>query len=113
MFRSFFLQALRQIDERYGTYGSDIELSMQVRRAGKKLVIVPEASAVHLALRSTVYSFQLLCYRVSGMAEFLGKHYGFMAGLLFRIKAALLAVFSLRFAALLCAVGGTKIDGTS
>src|SRR6266851_1435085 len=30
--RSFFLRAMRQIDERYGTYGSDAELCFQVHR---------------------------------------------------------------------------------
>jgi GT2 family glycosyltransferase len=113
MFRSFFLQALRQIDERYGTYGSDVEICMQVRRAGKKLVVIPEGAAVHLALRSPVYTNQLEADRVSGIAEFIGKHHGFMAGLLYRVKATLLALFTFRFAALMGAVGAQKIDGTS
>ncbi len=39
MMRSFFLGALRNIDERYGTYGSDIEICAQIRRSGKKIVI--------------------------------------------------------------------------
>ena len=47
MVRRFLLNALRNIDERYGNYGSDIELSMQVRRANKKIVIVYGATAVH------------------------------------------------------------------
>ena len=40
MFRAFFLRALRHIDERYGTYGSSIEICAQMRRAAKKIVIL-------------------------------------------------------------------------
>ena len=40
LYRSFFLRALRQIDERYGDYGSSIDLCAQVRRASKKIVIL-------------------------------------------------------------------------
>ena len=40
MFRAFFLRALRQIDERYGTYGSAVEICAQMRRAGKKIVVL-------------------------------------------------------------------------
>jgi len=111
MFRAFFLRALRQIDERYGTYGSDIEICAQIKRSGKKIVILGDTAAVHLALPSPVYKNVLEGDRVSGTAEFLGKHSGFAAGLMYRLKAALRALFTFRFSALAGAVGGQKIDG--
>jgi GT2 family glycosyltransferase len=113
MFRAFFLKALRHIDERYGTYGSDIEICFQVKRSNKKVVILRGVPAVHLALRSPVYSNLLEGDRVAGTAAFLGKHYGFSAGLLYRLKVALRALFTFRFSALAGALAGQKIDGAS
>src|SRR5579864_3243166 len=37
MVRSFFLTAMRQIDERYGNYGSDAEICFQAWRSGKRV----------------------------------------------------------------------------
>jgi GT2 family glycosyltransferase len=113
MFRSFFLKALRQIDEHYGTYGSDIEICYQVKHSAKKVVILGDATAVHLALPSPVYTNELEGDRVAGTAVFLGKHYGLAAGLLYRFKAALRALFTFRFSALAGAIAGQKIDGNS
>jgi len=93
MFRSFFLRAMRQIDERYGTFGPDAELCFQVRRSGKRVLLVPSTRVVHhgardLDARSRALrdaDFQL------GMALYLRKHYGLARGLLFRIGAVLSA----------------------
>ena len=51
---SFFLRALRHVDERYGTYGSGIELCAQMRRAGKKVVILHSVTAIHESAASPV-----------------------------------------------------------
>src|SRR6202167_773936 len=48
MIRRFFLTAMRQIDESYGQFGSDADLCYQVRRAGKKILLVPAARARHV-----------------------------------------------------------------
>jgi hypothetical protein len=45
--------------------------------------------------------------RVAGTAAFLGKHHGFAAGLLYRLKQSLKALITLRFKAL----AARKIDG--
>ena len=45
--------------------------------------------------------------RISGTAAFLGKHHGFAAGLAYRLKSGLKALFTFRFRALAAA----KIDG--
>jgi GT2 family glycosyltransferase len=111
MFRSFFLRALRQIDERYGTYGSMIELCMQVRRANRKLVILRDVTAVHEQLLSPVNKSTLEGDRTHGTAVFLGKHYGLMSGLLYRLKSGLAGLFTVRFKVLAGALGGVKIDG--
>lgn len=112
MFRSFFLRAMRQIDERYGTYGSSIEICAQMRRAGKKVVILRGATAVHEALQSPVPQSTLEGDRAAGTAVFLGKHSGLVSGLIYRLKTALAALFTLRFSVLAGVLSGQKIDGT-
>jgi GT2 family glycosyltransferase len=112
MFRLFFLRALRHIDERYGQYGSDIELCAQVRRAAKKIVILGDVTAVHDGSESPASRGALEGDRAAGAAAFLGKHYGFMNGLLYRLKAGLAAILTLRFQVVAGAFSGQKIDGT-
>lgn len=113
MVRMFFLKALGNIDERYGNYGSDAELSAQVRRANRKLVILRRVTAVHAWAASPVKKSALEGDRAHGTAAFLGKHHGFMAGILYRVKAGLGAVFTFRFGVVMGAFSGVKIDGTN
>jgi GT2 family glycosyltransferase len=112
MFRMFFLRALRQIDERYGNYGNIIELCAQVRRASRKLVILRDVAALHEGLESPMSRGALEGDRTTGTAEFLGKHYGFVAGLRYRIKAALRGLVTFRFNAVGGALSNAKIDGS-
>jgi N-acetylglucosaminyl-diphospho-decaprenol L-rhamnosyltransferase len=113
MFRAFFLRALRQIDERYGTYGSSIEICAQMRRAGKKVVVLRSVAAIHASSPSPVEQSALDGDRAAGTAGFLAKHHGFMSSLLYRIKTALGALFTFRFSVMSGAISGQKIDGTS
>ncbi|MEP6716108.1 MAG: glycosyltransferase [Terriglobia bacterium] len=111
MFRTSFLRALRQIDEHYGNYGSIQELCFQVKRSNRKLVILTDVTAIHEALTSPVKESALEGDRTVGTAVFLGKHYGFGSGLVYRIKATLTGAVTLRFKVVAGAAGGTKIDG--
>lgn len=113
MVRSFFLRALREIDERYGNYGSEIELCMQVKRANKKTVILGGVTAVHERLKSPMTRSSLIGDRVAGIAVFLGKHYGFVSGMIYRLKCALSGLFTFNFKVLAAALAAVKIDGTS
>lgn len=112
MFRSFVLRALRQIDERYGTYGGVLEICVQMRRANKKVVVLHSVTAIHEMKPSIVPASTLAGDRAAGTAVFLGKHYGFMSALLYRLKTALAAFFTFRFSVLAGVVSGQKIDGT-
>jgi N-acetylglucosaminyl-diphospho-decaprenol L-rhamnosyltransferase len=112
MFRAFFLRALRHVDERYGNYGSGIELSAQMRRAAKKVVILRSVTAVHEALPSPAPRNLLDADRAAGTAAFIGKHHGFVSGLSYRFATAFSALFALRFSAMAGAISGQKIDGT-
>jgi N-acetylglucosaminyl-diphospho-decaprenol L-rhamnosyltransferase len=111
MFRSFFLRALRHVDERYGTYGSSIELCAQMRSANKKVVILHSVTAIHESEASPVPPGALAGDRAAGTAAFLGKHHGFVSALIYRLKTALMALVTFRFSVLAGAVSGQKIDG--
>ena len=113
MFRTYFLRALRQIDERYGNYGSIVELCAQIRKANRKLVILREVTAEHKASRSPMKASALEGDRALGTAVYLGKHFGFIAGMLYRLKTGLAALFTFRFKVVTGVFSGVKIDGTS
>ena len=112
LFRSFFLRALRHIDERYGNYGSDIEACAQIKRASRKLIVLESVEAVHGGLESPMKASALEADRAAGTAAFIGKHHGFVTGILYRLRAGLVGLFTFRFSVVAGALGGTKIDGT-
>lgn len=110
MFRSFFFKAMRMIDERYGQFGPDAELSFRIRNAGKKILILPAARAVHhgRAGDSPEREIDLL----TGAAVFAGKHFGFMAGLKARVRAVFGALGRFQLGRVIPLISGQKIDGT-
>jgi hypothetical protein len=110
MIRVIVIKAVRQIDERYGQFGGDADLAMQIQRASKKILLVPAARARHEG--SAAYTAQERADFLLGRAVFLGKYRGFGAGLQARIGAVLGPLFSLRLGEFWCALGGQKIDGT-
>jgi GT2 family glycosyltransferase len=111
LFRSFFLRALRKIDECYGDYGSSIELCQQVRRANKTILIHPTATAIVHGRAAPLTGAQQ-ADREIGIARFLRKHVGFVSGLTYQLGRALAALFSLRLAKFAALVSQKKIDGT-
>jgi GT2 family glycosyltransferase len=86
MFRAFFLRALRQIEERYGTYGSNIELCAQMKRASKRIIVLRSVTAIHESARSSVSPEKLKTDRIAGTAAFLAKHHGFASSVAYRLK---------------------------
>lgn len=110
LFRSFFLRALRHIDERYGDYGSSIELCQQVRRANKTILIHPTATAI-LHEHPAVSTPATEADREIGTARFLRKHEGFVAGSAYQIQRTLAALFSVRFGKFTALVTQKIIDG--
>jgi GT2 family glycosyltransferase len=110
MVRAFVIKSIRQIDERYGQFGSDADLAAHIRRGGKKILLVPEALARHQggadqgALRRADF--------LLGRAAFLGKYQGFVAGLQARLGTILGPLAGFRFGELRYTLGGQKIDGT-
>ena len=97
MVRSTFLRSMGHIDERYGNYGSAIEICAQMKSSGRKIVILGNVTATHGSAPSPAPKGPLKSDRNAGTAAFLGKHYGFRAGLIYRLKTS--------------PFGAAKIDG--
>jgi GT2 family glycosyltransferase len=110
MMRRFFFTAIRQIDERYGQFGSDADLCFQIRRAGKKILLVPRAFARHdgRAEESTLRQAD----RKLGATAWIGKHGGFWSGLRAQIGAIFGALGSLQLGVLKYLLASQKVDGS-
>ena len=113
VFRAYFLRALRQVDERYGNYGPEIEMSQQVKKSGKKIVILSGVTALHFAKPSPMKKGALEGDRAVGTAAFLSRNHGFLSGIFYRLKVGLGGIFTFRFGLVAGALGDVKIDGTS
>lgn len=130
MARSNFLRGMRYIDERYGHHWWDLELCCQIRRASKKILLLPGVQAVlhggfGLAPSPDANVRALLSAdRALGAAAFAGKHYGWGPGVRMRLAVtisalgdALLALLRLRevryhVARFNYILSGQKIDGS-
>jgi GT2 family glycosyltransferase len=110
MVRVFVIRAIRQIDERYGQFGSDADLAAQIHRAGKKILLAPRATVRHYS--EGRYAAEERADFLLGRAVFLGKYYGFGAGLRARLAAVFGPLVGFRLAEFSCTIGGKKIDGT-
>jgi GT2 family glycosyltransferase len=110
MMRVAAIRAVRQIDERYGQFGSDADLAEQVRRASKKILLVPEARVRHHGQDG--YTTEEQADFLLARAVFLGKYHGFAAGLKARIAAILGPLARLRLGQLKYTMSGQKIDGS-
>lgn len=110
MARVYFIKAIRQIDARYGQFGSDSDLAAEIRRAGRKILLVPAARVWHRGRGE--YSAMERADFLQSRAIFLGKYYGFGAGLKARLGSVFGPLAGFRFGELRYTVSGQKIDGT-
>jgi GT2 family glycosyltransferase len=110
MLRVFFVKAIRQIDARYGQFGSDADLAAEIRRASRKILLVPTAKAWHRG--AGAYSTMERADFLQSRAVFLGKYYGFGAGMKARIASVLGPLAGFQFGELRYTLNGQKIDGT-
>ena len=110
MVRVYFIRAIRQIDERYGQFGSDADLAAEIRRASRKILLVPAARVRHAGRAS--YSAVERADFLSSRAVFLGKYQGLGAGIQARIAAVLGPLAAFRLGEVKYTIAGQKIDGT-
>lgn len=96
--RRQFLLGMNYFDERFGEYWADLDLAMQIRRAGKKLRVVPSLKAtLHPGDDPLRGLPEAEADRTVGAAEFLGKYSGAFAGFKFRLAAILRALLAFNF----------------
>jgi GT2 family glycosyltransferase len=113
MVRKQFVKGMNYFDERFGEYWADTDLAMQIRRGLKKIRLYPAITCVrHQDSSPSPAKGLLAADRAGGAAAFLGKYYGFMAGLSFRIGAIFGALGHFDFKQLIALVSGAKIDGS-
>ena len=110
MVRVYFIKAIRQIDDRYGQFGSDADLAAEIRRASRKILLVPSAQVLHEG--RTQYSAMERADFLQSRAVFLGKYEGFGAGIKARIASVFGPLFGFRLGELKYTISGQKIDGT-
>jgi N-acetylglucosaminyl-diphospho-decaprenol L-rhamnosyltransferase len=110
MMRVIRIKAIRQIDERYGQFGADADLAMQIRRASQKILLVPTARAKHVGRDG--YTTAERADFLLGQAVFQEKYMGFASGIKARLAAVFGPLISFRLGEVRCTLSGQKIDGT-
>ena len=109
MVRAFVIKSMRQLDERYGQFGTDADLAAQIRRGSRKILLVPAARVRHYG--GADYPAVRRADFLLGRAAFIGKHMGFMPGLQARLGSIFGPLLSFRFGELKYTLSGQKIDG--
>jgi GT2 family glycosyltransferase len=114
MVRKFFLKGLNYLDERYGDSWADAELCYQIRRVSRKTVVLPRVTALYTPGPGFAESAQTIVDAdyIHGAAVYFGKHYGFVSGLLFRLKEIFKALFTFRLGLFGTLISASKIDGS-
>ena len=110
MMRRTLFTAIRQIDERYGQFGSDADLCYQIRRAGKKILLLSQARARHEGRAGE--SMLRQADRKQGTAAWIGKYSGLASGLRAQIAAIFGALGSLQLSLLRYLLSNQKVDGS-
>jgi GT2 family glycosyltransferase len=127
--RRQFVRGMNYFDERYGYYWADAELCLQVRRAARKILLLPQVRAVYHAGDSALPEDPntralLVSDCALGAAGYISKHQGWLAGLRFRVSSVLAAFgralwslvrfqdVSFHFNVFRYLLSGQKIDGS-
>jgi hypothetical protein len=92
MVRALFLRGMNYFDERYSQHWSDLELCFQIRRSGKKNLLLPGVRAIMWpgdeAPPSAGARGLLSADEALGAAAYAGKHFGWFAGTKLHITAS-------------------------
>lgn len=111
--RKQFVKGMNYFDERFGEFWADADLAAQIRRGLKKIRLYPSIRAVRRGDTSPSAEKGLLAAdRAGGAAAFIGKYFGFFAGLGFRMVAALKALGRFDLKQFIALASGAKVDGS-
>ena len=115
MARKYYIRGINFLDEKYGHYWVDVDLCYQIRRSGKKVLGLPRLTCRYTPRpdRFPDSALRLLeADRVTGGSRYFSKYYGFLSGVMYRIKQALRAVGTFRLGLFSAIISGRKVDGT-
>ncbi len=113
MIRKTFLKGMNYLDERFGHFGADLDLAMQIRNAQRRIRIYPNIPATYHDAPDTFADESLYAAdREGGIAAWIGKYRGFFSGLMYRIGAIFRALGGFRFGELAALASGKKLDGS-
>ena len=111
--RKQFVKGMNYFDERFGEYWADADLAIQIRRGLKKIRLYPAIRASRRGNTSASSEKGLLAAdRAGGAASLIGKYYGFMGGLGFRVGATLKALVRFDLKQFIALASGAKVDGS-
>lgn len=108
------LKGMNGFDEkRFSEHWAELEVCWQIRNAGKRIGLAAGAVAIlHAPAGGERDETILAADRVSGAASYVGKHEGFVAGLLFRLSCAFSALLSGRVGLFMAILAGNRVDPT-
>jgi GT2 family glycosyltransferase len=120
LIRRGFLTGMNYFDNRFGSFGAELELYWRLHDAGRKVIVQPDVLVELLPTDTREWSAEQSADVASGAAAFLGKHRGFGASLGFRlgVLGSLLGGLvtfktpGYNFKLLSYVIGGQKLDGT-
>ena len=113
MIRKVFVRSMHYFDERFGNYWADADLAMQIRRAGKQVLLFPGVRATYHPAPDPLEGDALLrADRIGGAAALLGKYEGVGAALSLRLGAILSALGRFDLGLVSKLASGQKLDGS-
>jgi len=118
MLKTQSVRGMNYFDERYGEFGSDVELFTQAYRASKRAVVFREITAVARSgegLWSPTSEAERTCLTAdfgNGLVAYTGKHYGWFAGFKMRLRVLFHALGGFRLGLLSQLLGGQIVDGS-
>lgn len=97
LIRRHTIQGINYLDQRFGEYWADADLCRQIRRANRKILLLPRIQATFRREgawqpRETSERAAFTADAALGAAALVGKQEGFTAGLLFQIQTVLLSL---------------------
>jgi GT2 family glycosyltransferase len=110
LIRRELLRAMNYLDARFGHAWSDLEMCWRIRSGGKAILVLGDVPASVPAPERPQSDLEWTD-SAHGAATWIGLHFGFAAGLKFRLAAAFHALGRGKISAFTGILSGQKIDG--
>jgi hypothetical protein len=111
MIRRELLRNMNYLDARFGNFWSDLEMCSRIRGGGKRILVMSDVAATWPQTEAPSITDLEWTDSAHGIATWIGLHFGFAAGLKFRVSAALHALGRGKISVFTGIITGQKIDG--